>query len=128
MAKAGTRIAPKKVQVAPTTSSGTPADRVGYLKGVWDELRKVIWPTPTELWRMTGIVVATVIIFAALVGGADYGLSFVVKQLYTSSSNNTTNNTTAPVNNITTSTPPATPAPSLNGTLPPGVPPPPGSN
>jgi len=32
------------------------------------------------LVRMTGIVIATVIIFAALVGGADYLLSLGVKQ------------------------------------------------
>jgi preprotein translocase SecE subunit len=65
---------------APVAPAG---DRVGYFKGVWEELRKVIWPTRSELWRMTGIVIATVVIFAALIGGADYGLGLMVKQLYT---------------------------------------------
>ena len=43
---------------------------------------------PFRQQRMTGIVVATVIIFALLIGGADYGLGLIVKQVYTS--NNTT--------------------------------------
>ena len=53
----------------------------------------MIWPTGTELWRMTGIVVATVIIFTTLIGGADYALTWVVKPLY-QVSNNVTNNAT----------------------------------
>ena len=56
----------------------------GYLRGVWEELKKVVWPTREELLRMTGIVVATVVIFALLVGGADYILSLGVKQAVTS--------------------------------------------
>jgi preprotein translocase SecE subunit len=52
---------------------------------VWDELRKVQWPTRDELARMTGIVIATVIIFAVIIGGADYILSLGVKQIYTTS-------------------------------------------
>lgn len=53
---------------------------LGYLRGVWEELKKVVWPARDELLRMTGIVIATVIIFAALVGGTDYILSLGVKQ------------------------------------------------
>jgi preprotein translocase SecE subunit len=52
----------------------------GYFRGVWEELKKVVWPTRDELLRMTGIVIATVVIFAALVGGADYILSIGVGQ------------------------------------------------
>ena len=131
MAKAKTRnTPPKRVQVTPQTGAAT--DRVGYLKGVWDELKKVIWPAPQELWRMTGIVIATVIIFSALIGGADYGLSLVVKQLYTqsASSNNTVKNTTNPGGNVTPTFAPQTssqarPSPPFN--LPSGVPQPPGN-
>jgi preprotein translocase SecE subunit len=92
----------KAVRRAPVAPTGP--DRVGYFKGVWEELRKVIWPTRTELWRMTGIVVATVVIFAALIGGADYGLGLMVKQLYTGSSTNTT---TQPAQQTSPTAPPA---------------------
>ena len=91
MAKAQRGSPPRRVAVAPSAG----AERVGYLKGVIDELRKVIWPAPGELWRMTGIVVATVVIFSALIGGTDYGLSLAVRQLYTSTA--TTTATPAPV-------------------------------
>jgi preprotein translocase subunit SecE len=63
---------------------------VEYFRGVWEELKKVVWPTREELWRMTGIVLATVILFAAFIGGADYVLSLGVKQVYTSSKSTTT--------------------------------------
>ena len=82
--------------------------RFAYFQGVWDELRKVVWPTRDELWRMTGVVVATVIIFSALIGGADFGLSYAVKPIY-GLSNTTTTTTTTPTPGATTT---ATPAPS----------------
>jgi preprotein translocase subunit SecE len=84
-----------RLPVAPSRSGG----RVGlaeYLRGVWDELRKVVWPTRDELSRMTGIVVATVILFAVLIGGADYVLSLGVKQVYSGAANSTTTTTTNP--------------------------------
>ena len=88
------------------------ADRAGllaYFQGVWEELRKVVWPTRDELLRMTGIVIATVVIFGILIGGADYLLSLGVRQLYTSSS--TTPAATTPPNAAPTSGAHATPLP-----------------
>jgi preprotein translocase subunit SecE len=42
-----------------------------FLRGVVDELRKVVWPTPPELYRYTVVVVVTVAIIALFIGGAD---------------------------------------------------------
>ena len=81
--------------------------RLGYFKSVWEELKKVIWPTRDELWRMTGVVVATVILFGLLIGGTDFGLSLVVKPLYPATG--TTSSSTA-TPGATTVTPSATPA------------------
>lgn len=53
-----------------------------YFRDVWDELRKVIWPDRAELTRMTGIVVATVFIFAGLIGGFDFVLAKAIAPLY----------------------------------------------
>ena len=78
----------------------------GYLRGVWEELKKVVWPTRDELFRMTGIVIATVIIFAALVGGADYLLSIGVQHAVTSAAANAT-----PIATPTAVTAPVTAAP-----------------
>ena len=70
---------------------------LAYFQGVWDELRKVQWPNREELLRMTGIVIATVILFGVLIGGTDYILSLGVKQLYTSSGTSTSQPATSPV-------------------------------
>jgi preprotein translocase SecE subunit len=78
---------PRPVLPAATSGRGGP---LGYLRGVWEELKKVVWPARQELARMTGIVIATVIIFAALVGGADYLLSLGVKQAITTQASSAT--------------------------------------
>ncbi len=52
-----------------------PQDRVGprqYLREVRDEMRKVAWPGRPEVIRYSTIVVITVVIYTALVGGLDY--------------------------------------------------------
>ncbi|MBJ7595493.1 MAG: preprotein translocase subunit SecE [Candidatus Dormibacteraeota bacterium] len=72
----------QRAPVGPPVGAG---DR-NYFASVVDELRKVVWPTWNELGRMTGVVVTTVILMAVIVSVADYGLGFVVKQLYSSSS------------------------------------------
>jgi preprotein translocase subunit SecE len=50
-------------------------DRVGvrqYLREVRDELRKVAWPSRPEVRRYSIVVIITVVIYTALVGGFDY--------------------------------------------------------
>ena len=48
-------------------------DRGGsFFAGVWSELRKTAWPTWPELSRMTAVVITTVVIFALLIGAADF--------------------------------------------------------
>ena len=44
---------------------------LAFLRGVIDELRKVVWPTPPELYRYTVVVVVTVLIIALFIGGTD---------------------------------------------------------
>jgi len=51
------------------------SDRVGvrqYLREVRDEMRKVAWPKKPEVQRYSIIVIITVIVYTALVGGFDY--------------------------------------------------------
>ena len=88
-----------------------------YFASVVDELRKVVWPTWNELGRMTGVVVTTVILMAVIVSAADYGLGFVVKQLYASSSPATGSQVTAQPSVVKPSSQ-ATSAPSIPTTAP----------
>ncbi|TPW13151.1 MAG: secE [Acidimicrobiaceae bacterium] len=52
----------------------TASDRVGpvlYLREVRDEMRKVAWPKWPEVRRFSLIVLVTVVIYTAFVGGLD---------------------------------------------------------
>ena len=46
-----------------------------FLREVYDELRKVVWPTWGELYRYTLIVIVTVIVIGGFIAGTDYILS-----------------------------------------------------
>jgi preprotein translocase SecE subunit len=70
-------------------------------------LRKVIWPTREELWRMTGVVVVTVILFSLLIGGTDFVLGYAVKPIYNNQSTTAGNSTGGSTTITPTSTPSA---------------------
>ncbi|MHB8509755.1 MAG: preprotein translocase subunit SecE [Candidatus Dormibacteria bacterium] len=56
--------------------------RVGGLGAIIAELGRVVWPTREELFRMTAIVVGTVIIIALFIGGIDAVLTKVSNAIY----------------------------------------------
>ena len=84
---------------------------VEYLRGVAIELGKVVWPARDELLRMTGIVIATVLIFGAIIGGADYVLSLGVSKVYSSSAATTPAATAAPATTAAPNNAAVTPVP-----------------
>lgn len=47
---------------------------VRFLRETYDELRKVVWPTPQELYRYTLVVVVTVTVIAAFIFAVDTAL------------------------------------------------------
>ncbi len=51
-----------------------------FLREVYDELRKVVWPTGGELYRYTLVVIFTVIILGVFIGGTDFLLSEAAKR------------------------------------------------
>jgi preprotein translocase subunit SecE len=50
-----------------------------FIRDVYDELRKVVWPTGGELYRYTLVVIFTVILLGVFVGGTDYLLAAISK-------------------------------------------------
>jgi preprotein translocase subunit SecE len=50
-----------------------------FLRDVYDELRKVVWPTGGELYRYTLVVLFTVVFLGIFIGGIDYLLAAVFK-------------------------------------------------
>ena len=52
-----------------------------FLREVYEELRKVVWPTAGELYRYTLVVIFTVIILGIFIGGTDYLLGELAKRV-----------------------------------------------
>jgi preprotein translocase subunit SecE len=50
-----------------------------FLRDVYDELRKVVWPTGGELYRYTLVVLFTVVFLGIFIGGIDYLLAAVFR-------------------------------------------------
>jgi preprotein translocase SecE subunit len=52
-----------------------------YFINSWREIRKVVWPSRKETWRLTLAVFVFAIVFGALVAGVDKGLDEIFKKL-----------------------------------------------
>jgi preprotein translocase subunit SecE len=52
-----------------------------FIREVFDELRKVVWPTGGELYRYTLVVIFTVVLLGAFIGGTDYLLGEFAKRV-----------------------------------------------
>jgi preprotein translocase subunit SecE len=56
---------------------------ISFLRDTYEELRKVVWPTPAELYRYTVVVVVTVVIISAFIGLVDLALgTFTQRYVY----------------------------------------------
>jgi preprotein translocase subunit SecE len=77
-------------QGKPTRAQRQPkkkSERVGprqYLREVRDEMRKVAWPNRPEVKRYSIIVIITVVVYTALVGGFDYVFGELSQWFYSS--------------------------------------------
>lgn len=83
----------------------------GYLRGVWSELRKTVWPTWPELRQMTGVVIVTVVLLGAFLGLLDFGLTSLLKPLYTASAPTATAAPTSAPTTAVSPTPTLSPTP-----------------
>jgi preprotein translocase subunit SecE len=52
-----------------------------FLREVYEELRKVVWPTGPELYRYTLVVLFTVALLGGFIGGTDYVLGEFAKRV-----------------------------------------------
>jgi preprotein translocase subunit SecE len=87
MKKMGALDEKGRVQKAPRPQQKKKQDRVGprqYLKEVRDEMRKVAWPQQPEVVRYSIVVLITVIVYTALVGGLDYLFGSIAEWFYSS--------------------------------------------
>ena len=54
---------------------------LSYLRGSWQELKLVTWPTKRDGRRLTTAVIIFSVIFGALIAVVDYGLDKLFKQV-----------------------------------------------
>ncbi|HKA11102.1 MAG TPA: preprotein translocase subunit SecE [Candidatus Dormibacteraeota bacterium] len=59
------------ISARPRTQTGQEAGLVRFFRETFAELRKVVWPTPQELYRYTLVVVVTVAVIAAFIFAVD---------------------------------------------------------
>lgn len=52
-----------------------------YLRETTGELHKVIWPTPTEAWNLTKVVLLVLVCMSIVLGLLDFGFSKLVELL-----------------------------------------------
>ncbi len=57
------------------TQTGGEPGLIRFLRETMAELRKVVWPTPQELYRYTLVVVVTVAVIAAFIFAVDSALA-----------------------------------------------------
>lgn len=54
---------------------------VRYYRETVGELRKVVWPTREEAWRLTQIVLIVITVMAIILGTADYLFGLLIRFL-----------------------------------------------
>jgi preprotein translocase subunit SecE len=55
----------------------------GYLRDTRAELRKVTWPTREEAWKLTLIVLGTVVVMSIILGIADFVFGRIMRGVVT---------------------------------------------
>ena len=82
----GTRPPEAKQAPRPSARSQRAAARASgrsnYFVESYQELRKVVWPAWPELWRMTGVVVVTVILVGVFIALVDSAASHLLAVFY----------------------------------------------
>ena len=62
-----------------TTKKANP--RFGFFRDIIAELKKVSWLSRREALYLTGLVLLVAVTVGAILGGIDYGFSFIVDNL-----------------------------------------------
>ncbi len=64
--------------------SGTPDQTIrrttNFLKETIVELQKTIWPTQTEAWNLTAVVLVVILVLGIYMGLLDYGMTAIVSK------------------------------------------------
>ncbi len=64
--KEKTKAAPKKNKVKLTKRIGQ------FFSNYWSELKKIVWCSPEQTMRFTGLALAAIVVVGGVIGGIDY--------------------------------------------------------
>ena len=65
-----------------TTAEARKSGRVkAFFKGVWNELKKVHWPSKKQLITYTGVVILAVVAMALVISIYDWIVSYLIQLL-----------------------------------------------
>jgi preprotein translocase subunit SecE len=56
--------------------------RFAFIRDIYDELRKVVWPTRREAIRLTLMVLAVCVSVGIFLGALDYGFSELITKVF----------------------------------------------
>ena len=56
--------------------------RFAFIRDIYDELRKVVWPTRREATRLTLMVLGVCVAMGIFLGALDYGFSELVSKVF----------------------------------------------
>lgn len=54
---------------------------VGFFKETRDELKKVVWPTRTEVIRLTFVVITVSLVVGIFLGGLDFAFTKIMEMI-----------------------------------------------
>ncbi|HLZ68605.1 MAG TPA: preprotein translocase subunit SecE [Dehalococcoidia bacterium] len=53
--------------------------RANWLQDIWSEMKKVQWPTRTEAWHLTLVVILVSVVVGVALGGIDSGFGWFME-------------------------------------------------
>ncbi len=75
----GAPVAERRQQAAPRRERASPAQ---FMREVRAELRKVSWPTRSEVVNYSIVTLVVVVILTAVIGALDYGFGEAILKLF----------------------------------------------
>ena len=73
---------PTRAAPAPKSRNEPRTSPAQYLREVRDEMRKVAWPKRDEVVRYSIVVIITVVVYAAMIGGFDAVFTYFATRFY----------------------------------------------
>ena len=63
----------EKTKAAPKKNKVKLSKRIGqFFRNYWSEIKKIVWCSPEQTMRFTGLALAAIVVVGGVIGGLDY--------------------------------------------------------